>query len=97
MALDLAEKKQQAHVLIDRLSPDQVPTAVDFLEFLLLDRISRKLATVPVDEEEETEAERSAVQEARDWLARRGGQGIPHEEILAEFGLTPENFKTRKG
>jgi hypothetical protein len=30
---------------------------------------------------------RKAVAEARGWLARRGGKGIPHEEAMRRLGL----------
>jgi hypothetical protein len=86
----MVHEKQHAHELIDRLPPNEVPTAVTFLQFLLTDRLSRKLASAPVSDEEETEEERRAVQEAKDWLAQHGGKGIPHEEVLAEFGLTAD-------
>lgn len=36
--------------------------------------------------------EDGAVDEAKQWLRENGGKGIPHEEILAEFGLTPDDF-----
>jgi hypothetical protein len=26
------------------------------------------------------------------WFQQRGGKGIPMEELLAEFGLTPDDF-----
>ena len=38
----------------------------------------------PIGEEEER-----AVEEAKQWLRENGGKGIPHEEIMREFGLTP--------
>ncbi len=86
MPTDALNEKQHAHELLDRLPPNELPTAVTFLEFLLLDRLSRRLATAPIDDEDETEEERRAVQAAKDWLAQHGGKGIPHEEVLAEFG-----------
>lgn len=32
------------------------------------------------------------LQEGKAWLAQRGGKGIPMEEVLADFGLTLEDF-----
>ena len=29
------------------------------------------------------------------WLKQNGGQGIPHEEVLGEFGLSVEDFPLR--
>ena len=81
-----ANKKEQAHELIERLDLNQVSAVVTLLQFMLLDPASRALATAPIDDEPETDGERRAVEEARAYFARQG-KGIPHEEILREFGL----------
>jgi hypothetical protein len=47
--------------------------------------LSRSLATAPVDEEEITAETNAALDRARASLAR--GEGVPHDEILREFGL----------
>ena len=44
------------------------------------------LRNAPVDDEPETEEERQAVAEARDWL-KRNGKGIPHTEAMRRLGL----------
>jgi hypothetical protein len=82
--------KQHAHQLLDRLNASQLPTAVRFLEFMLLDPLSRALATAPYDDEPLSDAGRRAIDEASEWFQHN--QGIPHEEVLAEFGLTREDF-----
>ena len=81
--------KQQAHELIERLPPDTVETAVRFLEFMLLDPVSRSLALAGVDEQL-TDQERRALNTSKDWLSRNAG--IPHEQILAEMDLKAEDF-----
>ena len=86
MALDLTEEKQHAHELIDRLDAGQLSAVVGLLK-VILDPVSRKLANAPLDDEPETEDERQAVQEAKDWLQQHGGEGIPHDEVLREFDL----------
>jgi hypothetical protein len=48
------------------------------------------ITTYPVDDEPLTEDEERALDRADAWLDQNGGKGIPHEEILAEFGLTEE-------
>jgi len=58
---------------------------------VMLDPLSRKLANVPVEDEEISEEEERAVAEAREWL--KHNKPIPHEEVLAEFGLTMTDFK----
>ena len=47
--------------------------------------LSSALASAPVEEEEITAETAAAIDRARASLAR--GEGIPHEEILREFGL----------
>src|SRR6266566_2159395 len=63
----------------------------------LLDPVSRAIASAPVDEEPESEAERLAVAESKVWFERHGGQGIPHEEVLADFGLASKDLRKQKG
>jgi hypothetical protein len=91
-----ATDKQQAHDLIERLEQAQVPTAVRFLEFMLLDPVSRSIATAPVDDETLTAEEEHALLRADEWLKERGGRGIPHEDVLAEFGLTVQSFPLKE-
>jgi hypothetical protein len=49
-------------------------------------------APAPVDDEPITEEDVRRVREGEAWFAARGGKGIPMEEVLAEFGLTLEDF-----
>jgi hypothetical protein len=69
--------RQQAHQLLDRLGPAQFDAIVKLLETM-----------VSPEEDGDTlsHAERQAVAEADEWL--KHNQPIPHEEVLAEFGLT---------
>jgi len=90
----MAADKEHAHELIDRLAPSQVPAVIGMLE-ALLDPVSRAIANAPVDDEPETQEERRAVAKSKAWFKQRGGQGIPHEEVLAEFGLTPDDLKRK--
>jgi len=39
------------------------------------------------------EAEERAVEEAREWVRQNPGRGVSHEEVLADFGLTMEDFQ----
>lgn len=84
MAHDSAKEKQQARELIDRLPPTQLSAVVGLLE-AMLDPIVRSIASAPVEEGEITSETAAALDRARASLAR--GEGIPHEEILREFGL----------
>ena len=88
MAPDLNVRKQQAHQLLDRLDESQLAAIVHLIRVMLLDPLDRKLANAPIDDEAETEEEHQAVAEAKAWLEANNGRGIPHEEILREFGVT---------
>jgi hypothetical protein len=87
-------EKQHARELIDRLLPHQLSAVVGLLE-AMLDPVSRKLAAAPMDDEPETEEERRTAEQSKEWLRQRGGKGIPHEEVLQDFGLTMEDFRLR--
>lgn len=95
MADKLDKDKQQAHSLIERLSPGQVRAVARLLE-AMIDPVSLAIANAPVDEEPETEQERQAVAESKAWFERHRGGGIRHEEVLADFGLTTDDFKKQK-
>ena len=84
--------REQAHELIDRMAPSQVSAVVGLLE-TMLDPVSRAIANAPIDDEPESEDERRAVAESKAWLAEHPGQGIPHSELLAEFGLSAEDLR----
>jgi len=88
-------EKHHAHELIERLPDSQIPTAVRFLEFMLLDPVRRALATAPPDDEPVTEQDRQRFHNGQAWFAQRG-KGIPMEEVLAEFGLKSEDFHLDK-
>jgi hypothetical protein len=90
----IKEEKQHAHELVERLDASQLPTAVRFMEFMLLDPVARAIATAPIDDEPVTEAERQAVAEADEWL--KHNKPIPFEDVLTDFGLTVEDLKNRK-
>ncbi|MGH9433197.1 MAG: hypothetical protein ACRD3T_16830 [Terriglobia bacterium] len=84
------DPKEHAHELIDRLPPTQLTAVVGLLE-AMLDPVSRAIALAPIDDEPETEDERRAVAEAKEWL--RHHPGIPFEEALSDFGLTVQDLK----
>lgn len=71
--------------LASRVPEEQVPTAKRMLEALIVDPLWLALATAPIDDEELAPEVVASIEEARASMAR--GEGIPHEEILREFGL----------
>ena len=84
----MAADKQHAHELIEQLPPSQVPAAIGMLESLL-DPVARAIANAPVDDEPLTPGDEKALAEARE--SSKARKWIPHEEVLAEFGLTPQD------
>lgn len=91
MPIDIAHEKQRVHELIDRLAPGQV-TAVRGLLDAMLDPVARGMANASADDEPVTEEDRTRFRQGQVWLAQRGDKGIPMEQVLAEFGLKPEDF-----
>jgi hypothetical protein len=85
-----ANEKQQAHDLIERLAPSQISAVVHLLE-VMTDPVAHSLANAPVDDEPVSEEEAREIAAARASLDR--GEGIPNEQVLAEFGLTLEDFE----
>jgi hypothetical protein len=90
--MEASPDKQHAHELIERLRPSQISTAVRFLEFMLLDPVTRAVATAPPDDEPVTSEDRRRFLEGQAWFRQRGGKGVPMVDVLAEFDLKPEDF-----
>jgi hypothetical protein len=65
--------------------PDEKLNALRTLLEVMVEPLSRSLALTSVGEEELTPETAAALERARASLAR--GEGIPHEEILREFGV----------
>ncbi|MGA3097783.1 MAG: hypothetical protein ABSF25_15120 [Bryobacteraceae bacterium] len=82
----MTDPRQHAHQLIDRLPETQLSALVGLLE-TIVDPVATAVSSAPVDDELETEEEKQAVAEARVWLQRNGGKGIPHEEAMRSLGL----------
>ena len=72
---------QHAHHLLDQLGPGPLAAVVHLLETM----VSLE------DRDTLSNAERKAVAEADEWLQHN--QPIPHEEVLAEFGLTMADWE----
>ena len=83
-------EKRRAHELIDRLEPKKASAVVGLLESLV-DPVSRAIRNAPIDDEPVTAEEEKAVNQSRDWL--RHNQPIPHEQVLAELGITKEEIE----
>jgi len=82
--------KEHAYELIDRLPPTQLSAVVGLLE-AMLDPVSRAIANAPFDDEPVTAEEEKSLAEAREWL--KHNKAIPHEQVLAELGITQEEIE----
>ena len=89
MASAATSPKQQAHELIDSMAPGQVAAVIPMLR-IVADPFTRTLANAPYDDEPVSAEEAREIAEARASLAR--GEGVSHDEVLAEFGLNAEDF-----
>lgn len=78
--------REHAHELIDRMPDAQGAALVGLLE-TIVDPVAAALRNAPEDDEPETEKEQRGVADARDWLARHGGKGVPHDEAMRRLGL----------
>ena len=87
MEPDLSRQRQRAHDLLDGLSPEKLEAARSLLE-VMVEPLSRSLASAPVEDEEITPETAAVLDRSRASLAR--GEGIPHDEVLREFGLKKE-------
>jgi hypothetical protein len=83
-------EKQRLHELVDRLAPSQVYAVRGLLQ-VMLDPVSRAIANAPVDEEPLTAEDSLSLNEAREWL--KHNEPIPHEQVLAELGITLEEIE----
>ena len=90
MAYAATNPKQQAHELIERISTTQA-SAVVILINSMLDPVDRAIANAPFEYEQISEEETRAVAASKAWL--KDHEPIPNEDVLAEFGLTAEDFE----
>ena len=79
----MSDPKEHAHALLDMLPEEKLTAVVGLLE-VMVEPLSRSLASAPVEEEEITPDTAAAIERARASLAR--GEGISHEDIRREFG-----------
>jgi hypothetical protein len=89
----MANSKEPAHELIERLAPRQVSAMVGLLE-AMLDPVSLAVSNAPADDEPVNVEEEKALQEVREWL--KHNKGIPHQQVLAELGITQEEIERYK-
>jgi hypothetical protein len=86
----MADTKEHAHELIERMAPGQVAVVVRLLE-IILDPAARNLSKAPLEDEPVSEEETLAVAASKTWL--KNNQPISHEDVLSELGLSVEDFE----
>jgi hypothetical protein len=84
---------QKAQALIKMLPPAQLAAVVKLLE-AIIDPVAIAIANAPFDDQPITAEEARALEEGREWL--KNNPKIPHEEVLAELGITPEEIERFK-
>ncbi len=91
MATAATNPKQEAHELIERISTAQASAVVTLIT-TMLDPVDRAIANAPFEDEPISDEENRAVAASKAWLAEHPGEGTPHEEMLREFGINPEDL-----
>ncbi len=81
MALNLQQERQQAHALLDQLPPAKLGAVRSLLEVMIEDDDTDTLSP----------AEAKAIAEADEWS--KHNVPIPHEQVLAEFGLSMADWE----
>ena len=87
----MSDTRQHAHELIDRLPFTQLVAVAGLLE-AILEPLPRAITNAPMDDEPVTGEDQNRFREGQVWFVERGGKGVPMEEVLAGFGLKPEDF-----
>jgi hypothetical protein len=75
--------KQEAHDLIDQIPLEQLPAAIKLL---------KSMVPPAIDDEPVTDGDRQAILRSEAWFREHGGRGIPMQDVLADFGLTMDDF-----
>ena len=88
MEADLMTERRETHELVDLLSAEKLSAVHSLLQVMVDEPLARSLAQVPYEDEEIRPELAAELDRARASLRR--GEGIPHKEILREFGLTGE-------
>ncbi|MGH9741470.1 MAG: hypothetical protein ACRD51_03880 [Candidatus Acidiferrum sp.] len=89
MAQKPIDEKRQAHELIERLPATQLSAVVGLLE-AMVDPVALSITNAPFDDEPLTVEDEKALNEAREWS--KHNQGIPHEQVLTELGITQKEI-----
>ncbi len=81
--------KEHATALLGYLKPEQLDALIPLLA-TMVPTLERNLAAAPWDDEPVSEEEMRDIEESRIW--REKNSPISNAEVLAEYGLTEEEF-----
>ncbi|MBM3756482.1 MAG: hypothetical protein FJW38_21145 [Acidobacteria bacterium] len=84
--MDLQQQREQAHAWLDQLAPAKLGAVHTLLEVMVGEDDDSDLYT----EENIRRFRESQAHNAT------GGKGVPMEDVLADFGLTPADFPLTK-
>jgi hypothetical protein len=84
--------RQHAHQLLDQLDPGQLAAIGHLLE-VMVDPVARAAAHAPADDEPVTDEDRRRFHDGQAWFSKRGGKGVPMEEVLGEMGASLDDFR----
>ena len=88
MQADIERARREAHDYLDRLPALQLAAVRGLLEAMVIPSFAP-------DDEPIADEDRTRVHEGRAWLAAHGGRGIAMEEVLADFGVSPEELSPK--
>jgi len=86
----MSADKEHARQLLNHLAPEQVAAIVHVME-VMLDPVSRGLASPPIEDEEISAEEEQAVERSKEWF--KHNEGIPFEQVVADLGFTMEQLR----
>lgn len=76
------QERQHAHALLDLLAEEKLIAVRNLLE-VMVEPLSRSLASAPTEQEEISPETAVAIEKGRASLDR--GEGVSHDDILREF------------
>ena len=90
--MTIDQERRHTHELVDLLPDDKLGAVRNLLQ-VMVEPLTRALIDAPLEDEKITDEEERAVAEARKWLDHN--RPIPHEEVLAELGLTKADLEQK--
>lgn len=88
--MSVEQEREQAHAYLDRLPSAQLSAVRHLLESMIPPP-RQGLAHIPFEDEEIGVDEEQSAAASKEWL--KHNKGIPNEEVLADFGLSTEDFE----